>query len=197
MAEMETKHASAMGKCSCNLLHMCSDIQSKIVEDNETLRLGHYTIKNSDSPKIIEYRKRCVKWLGIPKNLLNYHIRKHHFSMASLKFLQKTGKYVTTPISRNEVLQEGLQDSVESYKRNTYFIIPNTSLYDAKTHSPSMLRRQRQLRERCKRISSYVNETRIEMEDYDIRKQKIHMNESSEKFSKVREEFSMVSFYNR
>ena len=70
-----------MGKCSCKKLNICNDIQREIIRQNDPLRFGHFTIKKSESPKINDYRKKCVNWLGIPSDILNFHIRKHHFSV--------------------------------------------------------------------------------------------------------------------
>ena len=113
-----------------------------------------------------------MKWLGIPSDILNYHIRKHHFSVKSLKYLSRTGKFVTTPISRREVVTEGLQDSVESFRKKQYIIVPNTSFYNATLHSPIMSRRHQQLRERTTRLLSFKSEkeSTITLEQNQFRK---------------------------
>ena len=54
-----------MGRCSCNNLPRCAEIQKQLLTVGEKLFEGFYEIKHSDNPKITVFRKKCALYLGL------------------------------------------------------------------------------------------------------------------------------------
>ena len=112
-----------MGKCCCKNIMRCTELQNKIILKKKELLYGCFDIRASKSNKQEEFRKKCAYYLGIGVgNQHHLRIRKLHFHPDVLRYINKSKKYVTTPISREQAITEGLLDHTTPYQRKTYFL---------------------------------------------------------------------------
>ena len=109
-------HRALMGRCSCNNLPRCAEIQKQLLNAGEEIFQGCYEIKRSDSPKITAFRKKCALYLGLAgSDVQNIRLRKHHFHPKLLQYLRTKKKFITSPISRLDAIKEGLLDYAAPY----------------------------------------------------------------------------------
>ena len=123
---MENDEAD-MARCCCRNLNRCTATMKKLLEDGETIYNGCFTIRGSQSEKIKSFRQKLEYWLGVDKALSYLRVRKHHFAVDVLRYLEKSNQFITTPISKKEVIKNGLGDYVEYYRGNLYMFVPNIS----------------------------------------------------------------------
>ena len=69
--------------CGCSD-EQCAMLTTFITEHNDSLWTGKIRVKNKVWPKIIVFRKKLKKFLGIPNDTLDYTIVHHHLSAAFL-----------------------------------------------------------------------------------------------------------------
>ena len=90
-----------MERCSCNNLFRCTEVHRKLLSVGEEIYEGFFEVMESESEKVQEFRKICIYNLGLAGANVKYlRIRKHHFHIKVLRFLQSNQKILTMPISR-------------------------------------------------------------------------------------------------
>lgn len=148
-------HRAFIGRCSCNNLPICAEIQTQLLNAGEEIFQGCYKIKRSDSPKITAFRKKCALYLGLAgSDVQNIRLRKHHFHLKLFQYLRTKKKLVALPISRVDAIQEGLLDYAAPYEKKNYFFVTNVSYRETEswltTNKKSKNKKRNRITETCK-----------------------------------------------
>ena len=90
-----------MVRCSCKTLFICTEVHRKLLSVSEEIYEGFFEVMESELEKVQAFRKICIYNLGLAGANVKYlRIRKHHFHIKVLRFLQSNQKILTMPNSR-------------------------------------------------------------------------------------------------
>ena len=105
-------------------------------ESKDSLWSGNIRVRTRPGIKVAEFRKKLKKYLGIPNDTCDYTIARHHFKHSVLRYWDSNTCYFTTPISKAIVINNGLNDCVESYSngKNLYMFVANNSYNNVMQH---------------------------------------------------------------
>ena len=151
-----------MGKCTCTNIFHCAEVQNQVISSADTIMHGCFEIKCSESEKIGKFRKKCIYHLGpLGNEVANLRVMKFHFNVSVLQYLDRNRKRITSPISRQEAIKEGLLEFVVPYTKNKYFFVPNVSYNDAETNLNMNRNKESKKREREEKLKVHLLEIQM------------------------------------
>ena len=97
----------------------CADERCKMLtrylnESKDSLWSGNIRLWSEESIKVAEFHKTLKKYLDIPNATLDYTIAHHHIKRSVLRYLDSNTCYFTNLISKAIVIDNGMNDCVES-----------------------------------------------------------------------------------
>ena len=122
----------SMGKCSCNNLKRCSEVQQCLLAGGDALFQGCFEIRHITNERIKAICRKATFYLG-PACTKSTHIRirKHHFHLEVLRYIKGKKQRITSAINLSDAVEAGLMSYTSVYENKSRIFVPNISYAEA------------------------------------------------------------------